>query len=356
MRTDQLALQQPTYVHKVRTYPAKVKKGAEKYVVPEYTLKYNQDSIVVPLSDPSMLRSNYGASYYSTYQDGCGRYGNPATGLGVINASNIHDSQYNKHGSTYASTSSKPSASLLTKDMKAPPNADTSANTSAAESVFNSSPTQPVPIKVAQGSFAGSADDITTRTTATSRQVTANDYVGDSPYAPRSSSVEDLNAEVSPHRNVVVPKSFVHPGHGESTYLIDYIPPARGGIADTIVYSRKVNPTAWTNSDRVDGGTGGRNTSSEYSQNYIAVRIDGKDYLAQLTPFDGTSSHLRNNLPLLELAEDNAHATVVPEVAPELESPFKTPKTPRAQKERAKTPKKERAKTPKGCSSKTVRK
>lgn len=354
MRTDKPALQQPAYVGTVRTCPAKVKKGAEKYVVPEYTLKYNQDSVVVPLSDPSMLHSNYGASYYSVYQNSGSHYGNPATGLNVINASNIQDSQYNKPKSNYGSTSLKPSSSLVTKEMKAPPNADTSANTSTSESTFNSSSNQPVSLKAVPGSFAASNDAMTTRTTTTSRQVTAKGYTGDTPYAPRSSSVEELNVGTPHHRTVNVPKSFVHPGHGESTYLIDYIPPARGGIADTIVYSRRTNPVTWTNSDRVDGGTGGRNTSSEYSQNYIAVRIDGKDYLAQLTPFDGSPHHLRNDLPLLELAEDNVHATVVPEVAPEPESSLKASKT--SKKERAKTPKKERAKTPKGCGSKATKK
>lgn len=81
------------------------------------------------------------------------------------------------------------------------------------------------------------------------------------------------------------------------------------------------------------------------------MRIDGKDYLAQLTPFDGsTPNHLRNSLPLLELAEETAHAEVVPEVE-------SCPRTPRlSKKEQAKTPKKDRAKTPKSCGTKTLRK
>lgn len=342
MYSSQVEPQQPAHVSTVRSYPAKVKKEAVKGAVPEYTLKYSQDSIVVPLSDPSRLYSNYSASYYSTYQSEKSRYGRPASGLAVLNASSVHGSKYDEeYKSNCASTSLKNSSVSKPVEISSNP------------AVFNSSPSlpiQPTSIKAAQSSFINNTE-ATTKTSTGSRQVTSKDYLSDNPYAPRSSSVDELNEGASPNRRPTVPKSFVHPGHGESTYLIDYIPPAKGGIADTIVYSRRIHPDTWTNSDRVDGGTGGQNISAEYSQNYIAVRIDGKDYLAQLTPFDGsTPNHLRNSLPLLELAEETAHAEVVPEV----ESCPKTPKL--SKKERAKTPKKDRAKTPKSCGTKTLRK
>ena len=351
MLSNPLEPQHPAYVSTVRTCPAKVKKGTAKDMVPEYTLKYNQDSVVVPLSDPSVLHSNYGASCYSTYQSEKSRYGLPASGLAVLNASNMHNSKYDEeHKSNYGSTSLRTSNVSEPSEIRSVPAAAKRTNASTGGSIFNSSPAQPTPIRVAPG-HSVNGTEATTRGVTVSRQVTSKDYLSDNPYAPCSSSIGEPDGDASPNRKRHVPKSFVHPGHGESTYLIDYIPPTDGGIADTIVYSRKVNPDAWTNSNRVDGGIGGQNTSAEYSQNYIAVRIDGKDYLAQLTPFDGsTPNHLRNTLPLLELAEDNAHAEVVPEV----ESSSKTPKL--SGKERAKTPKKERAKTPKGCGTKTPRK
>ncbi|EFO64053.1 Hypothetical protein GLP15_3436 [Giardia lamblia P15] len=343
MYPNQVEPQRPAYLDTVRNYPAKVKKGTAKDAVPEYTLKYNQDSIVVPLSEPSRLHSNYSASCYSTYQSERSRYGRPASGLAVLNASSMHGSKYDEeYRSNYVPTSLK--NSCISKPVEI----------SSSHAVANpgSSPSiQPTSIKAAQGSFINSTETTTTRVSTSSRQVTSKDYLSDNPYAPRSSNIDEPNDETSPSRKPTVPKSFVHPGHGESTYLIDYIPPAKGGIADTIVYSRRIHPDTWTNSDRVDGGTGGQNISAEYSQNYIAVRIDGKDYLAQLTPFDGSApNHLRNSLPLLELAEETAHAEVVPDI----ENCPKTPKL--SKKERDKTPKKDRARTPKSCGTKTLRK